>query len=102
MPGATANEVTWSGCKVRVAEAGLFNVPVIITGVCEVTGDVINENVPVVWPAGMGTLEETNITRLRGLLESCTTAGVVGAVVRVTVPVTVCAPSAVVGLTVTD
>ena len=97
VPGETVRVLTCSGWRVKGAEAGLFKVPVMVTVVCVVTGDVKTEKVPVVWPAGMGTLESTNVARFGALLDIWTTAGVIGALVRVTVPVTVCAPSTVVG-----
>ena len=64
---------------VSVAEAGLFNVPVMVTIICEVTLEVVTVNVPLIWPAAMGTLGDMKLATDGALLDSWTTAGPVGA-----------------------
>jgi len=66
--GAVVNELTCNGCSVSVAVAVPFSVPVIVTGVCVVTTDVSTEKVPLVWFAGIETLELAIVT-LGELLE---------------------------------
>src|SRR5208282_345236 len=97
VPGATVRAITCRGRTVRVAVIGLFNVPVMVTAICEVTVVVITENAPVVWPAANEMLDEANVATVGALLESWTTAGPRGACVRVTTPATVAPPSTLVG-----
>jgi len=95
--GEIARELTSSGTTVRGAFNWLFKDAVIVTTVCEVTVVVVTVNVPVVCPAAIGTLDDTKFATVGRLLVSSTTAGVVGARVRVTFPDTVPPLSTLVG-----
>jgi len=48
VPGEMTRELTCKGCTIRLADTGLFRVPVIVTVICEVTVEVITVKLPVV------------------------------------------------------
>jgi len=97
VPGIKLTRLTAGGVSVRVAFTEPFRVAVMVTVVCAVTEPVVMVNAPVVLPAAIGTLEETNEASAALLLESSTTVGPSGAWVSVTVPLTDDPPSMMVG-----
>jgi hypothetical protein len=95
--GIKLTRVTAGGVIVSVALTVPFRLAVIVTVICEVTEPVITVNAPVVLPAGIGILEETNEASAGLLLDSSTTVGPSGAWDRETVPLTDAPPSMMAG-----